>query len=95
MTVRLGQIAGSSKSGLWNSSEHIAQLIKSSQTLKDLPDLQGELFWCPADVIATALSQILMHDTDTAHAVYHIVNPVRQSLVGNDTHARQGSVYSR
>ncbi|KXT00016.1 hypothetical protein AC578_4863 [Pseudocercospora eumusae] len=78
-TVRLGQIAGSSQSGLWNSSEHIAQLLKSSQTLNALPDLRGDLSWCPVDVIATTLSEILTHDSETAHAVYHIENPVRQS----------------
>jgi thioester reductase-like protein len=41
MSVRLGQIAGSKLDGFWNSSEHIALLLKSSQTLNVLPDLDG------------------------------------------------------
>lgn len=41
MTVRIGQIAGSKTSGYWNPVEHLSFLIKSSQTLKVLPDFQG------------------------------------------------------
>lgn len=41
MVVRIGQIAGSTNSGYWNPVEHFAFLIKSAQTLKSLPDLQG------------------------------------------------------
>ena len=39
--VRIGQIAGSKISGYWNPVEHLSFLIKSSQTLKALPDLKG------------------------------------------------------
>jgi len=41
MVVRIGQISGSKVSGYWNPIEHLAFLIKSCQTLKVLPDLQG------------------------------------------------------
>jgi thioester reductase-like protein len=41
MAVRIGQIAGSKVSGYWNPVEHFAFMVKSSQTLKALPDLQG------------------------------------------------------
>ena len=46
MTVRIGQIAGSKTSGQWNSVEHFAFMIKSAQTLKALPDLEG--VWYPS-----------------------------------------------
>lgn len=39
--VRVGQMSGSSKSGFWNTSEHIAGLIKSSQIVGKLPLLEG------------------------------------------------------
>ena len=39
--VRLGQTAGSTKSGSWNSDEHIAALFKSSQAIGSLPKLGG------------------------------------------------------
>ena len=41
MAVRIGQIAGSKTSGYWNPVEHLSFLIKSSQTLKAMPDFQG------------------------------------------------------
>lgn len=44
MVVRVGQIAGSKTTGQWNPVEHLAHLIKSSQTLKTLPDLDGVRF---------------------------------------------------
>ena len=41
MTARLGQIAGSKVSGYWNPMEHFSFLVKSSKTLKALPDFDG------------------------------------------------------
>jgi thioester reductase-like protein len=41
MTIRIGQIAGSRTSGYWNTMEHFSFMIRSSATLKTLPDLQG------------------------------------------------------
>jgi nucleoside-diphosphate-sugar epimerase len=46
MVVRIGQIAGSKTSGYWNPVEHLAFLIKSSQTLKALPDIEGVRGFC-------------------------------------------------
>jgi acyl transferase domain-containing protein/nucleoside-diphosphate-sugar epimerase/SAM-dependent methyltransferase/acyl carrier protein len=41
MAVRIGQIAGSKVSGYWNAVEHFAFMVKSAQTLRALPDLEG------------------------------------------------------
>lgn len=41
MVVRIGQIAGSKSSGYWSPTEHLSHLVKSSETLKALPDLEG------------------------------------------------------
>lgn len=40
-SVRVGQISGSKVNGHWNPVEHLVHLIKSSQTLRFLPDLGG------------------------------------------------------
>ena len=77
MAVRLGQIAGSRCSGWWNPREHLSFLIKSSQTLKALPDLDGELSWTPVDDVAGTLSDLLLAES-TPYPIYHIDNPVRQ-----------------
>ncbi|EED14959.1 hypothetical protein TSTA_044250 [Talaromyces stipitatus ATCC 10500] len=41
MAVRIGQISGSNTSGYWCPVEHLAVMLKSSQTLHVLPQLEG------------------------------------------------------
>lgn len=84
MCVRLGQVAGSSKTGYWNALEHLSFLIKSSQTLRALPDFNGQLSWTPVDAVASILAELAL-DTGpytsaagTTYPIYHIDNPVRQ-----------------
>ncbi|KAI1378966.1 ketoacyl-synt-domain-containing protein [Hypoxylon crocopeplum] len=80
MTVRLGQIAGSKTSGYWNPMEHFGFLIKSSQTLGALPDVDGTAFWTPVNDIAGALADLVLPRHDRPHHhFYHIENPVGQS----------------
>lgn len=80
MVVRLGQVAGSTSSGYWNTKEHLSFLIKSSQTLRALPSLDGPLSWTPVDNVASACADLLLAD-NTPYPIYHIDNPVRQPWV--------------
>ena len=77
MAVRLGQVAGSKTSGYWNPAEHFSFLIKSSQTLKALPDFDGLLSWTPVNDVAATLGDLLLAD-HPPYPIYHIDNPVRQ-----------------
>lgn len=77
MAVRLGQVAGSKTSGYWNPAEHLSFLIKSSQTLKALPDFNGLLSWTPVNDVAATLGDLLLSDNSPC-PIYHIDNPVRQ-----------------
>ncbi|KAI1412823.1 hypothetical protein F5Y13DRAFT_190030 [Hypoxylon sp. FL1857] len=77
MSARLGQIAGSKVSGYWNPMEHFSFLVKSSKSLKVLPDFEGVLSWCPVNDMAAALSELLLSDV-APHPIYHIDNPVQQ-----------------
>lgn len=77
MVVRLGQIAGSKTSGYWNPMEHFGFLVKSSQTLKALPDVDGMLYWTPVNDVAATLADLVLSDR-TPHLFYHIDNPVGQ-----------------
>ncbi|KAM4057347.1 starter unit:ACP transacylase in aflatoxin biosynthesis domain-containing protein [Hirsutella rhossiliensis] len=78
MAVRLGQIAGSKTSGYWNPMEHFGFLIKSSQTLNALPDVDGTVFWTPVNDIAGTLSDLVLSKR-APHPIYHIENPVGQA----------------
>jgi malonyl CoA-acyl carrier protein transacylase/nucleoside-diphosphate-sugar epimerase/acyl carrier protein len=77
MSVRLGQVAGSSKSGYWNHMEHFSFMMKSSQTLRAIPDFKGLLSWTPVDLVAATLGDLILSETDS-YPIYHIDNPVRQ-----------------
>ncbi|KAJ5361596.1 Type I Polyketide synthases (Type I PKS) [Penicillium brevicompactum] len=80
MTVRLGQVAGSSTSGYWNPTEHLPFVIKSSQTLNALPDFDGLLSWTPVDEVASTLVDLaLLPKDETPYPIYHIDNPIRQA----------------
>ena len=74
--VRLGQIAGSTRSGFWNAQEHLSFLWKSSQTLRKLPALQGPCSWTPVDSVAGTLADLLF--VRNPCPVYNVDNPVRQ-----------------
>ena len=79
MTVRPGQVAGSSITGYWNPMEHLPFLWKSSQTLKALPDFEGLLSWTPVDDVAATLVDLLLLSPDISpRPYYHIDNPIRQ-----------------
>lgn len=75
-SVRIGQIAGSKKTGYWNPMEHLSFLWKSSQTINALPAFEGSLSWTSVDDVAGTLRDLLL--VEQPHPVYHIDNPVRQ-----------------
>ncbi|KAI5241808.1 polyketide synthase [Aureobasidium subglaciale] len=76
-SIRVGQIAGSRKSGYWNPMEHTSFLWKSSQMLNAIPNLQGLLSWTPVDDVAGTVGD-LSELTTSPHAIYNIDNPIRQ-----------------
>ena len=77
MIARLGQVAGSKTSGYWNPMEHFGFLVKSSQTLKALPNTRGNAYWTPVNDVARSLADLLLSDR-TPYPIYHIENPVGQ-----------------
>ncbi|KAJ5309200.1 hypothetical protein N7508_004579 [Penicillium antarcticum] len=82
MVVRPGQISGSSTSGFWNPVEHFAFLVKSAQSLRMWPDLDGVLQWIPVDYCAGIMADLLKiglrDEAPDAYPVYHIDNPIGQ-----------------
>nr|UOS85799.1 non-reducing polyketide synthase [Hypoxylon rubiginosum] len=77
MVVRPAQIAGSTTTGYWNHMEHFSFLIKSAQTLRALPALEGPASLTPVDQVAATMADLLLGDAQP-HPIYHIDNPVRQ-----------------
>ncbi|KIA75990.1 NRPS-like enzyme [Aspergillus ustus] len=57
-SLRIGQVSGHSKKGLWNDLEAIPLMIRSALTLKALPKLDTTCSWLPADKLACSLLEI-------------------------------------
>jgi thioester reductase-like protein len=57
-SLRIGQVSGHSKKGLWNDTEAIPLMIRSALTLKALPDLDQICSWLPVDNLAATIVEI-------------------------------------
>ncbi|CAK96299.1 hypothetical protein CBS115989_2471 [Aspergillus niger] len=57
-SLRIGQVSGHSKKGLWNDSEAIPLMIRSALTLKALPDLDITCSWLPVDKLACSMLEL-------------------------------------
>ncbi|KAL9108297.1 MAG: hypothetical protein Q9227_006895 [Pyrenula ochraceoflavens] len=80
--IRIGQLSGSTQTGVWNTSEHIPALLRSAQLedVRALPKVAGTLSWLPVDVAATAVADLLLCEKEEGRGVtYQLENPVRQS----------------
>jgi thioester reductase-like protein len=76
--VRVGQLAGDSVSGVWNTKEAWPMMLSTARLIKCLPDLGAEpLDWLPVDVAAKAFVQITEQrgSGDAEMPVYHVLNP--------------------
>ena len=80
--LRIGQIVGDRKMGLWNDTEAIPLIIRSALTLKALPALDETESWLPVDTLAATILDLAGISTGAIPApdsdvdlVYNIVNP--------------------
>ncbi|KAH6612690.1 male sterility protein-domain-containing protein [Boeremia exigua] len=79
--VRVGQLAGDSKSGVWNTKEAWPMMLSTASIIKCLPDLSDEVLdWLPVDVAAQAFLESTRKENcnQTEIPVYHVLNPHRQ-----------------
>lgn len=75
--VRPGQIAGSTETGYWNTSEHFPAIVKSSQSVGVFPALKGRMSWTPVNIAASIIVDLLL-DEDIPAEIYHVDNPLGQ-----------------
>ncbi|TFK52667.1 acetyl-CoA synthetase-like protein [Heliocybe sulcata] len=79
-SVRIGQMTGPEGSGAWNESEHFPIIVRTAQTMKALPDLDGSLSWMPVNRAASAVTDFLF--SKGFQPTYSMENPSRQSWSG-------------
>ncbi|KAL5041346.1 hypothetical protein BDW71DRAFT_212205 [Aspergillus fruticulosus] len=83
-SLRIGQVSGHSKKGLWNDSEAIPLMLRSALTLKALPKLDMDCSWLPADKLACCIMEIARvcssnsprdNRDEVDDSVYNLCNP--------------------
>lgn len=80
--LRIGQIVGDGRMGLWNDTEAVPLIIRSALTLKVLPALNETESWLPVDTLATVILDLAgvttgkMPSLDTnPDLIYNLENP--------------------
>ncbi|PSN60615.1 hypothetical protein BS50DRAFT_655177 [Corynespora cassiicola Philippines] len=75
--IRVGQLSGDSRSGVWNTKEAYPMMLSTAKLVGCLPDLDDEpLDWLPVDIAASSLLQATQYDgKDERIHVYHVLNP--------------------
>lgn len=75
--LRVAQISGDTKHGIWNPAEAIPAMVQSALTVGALPKMEGEsntLCWLPSDTTAAVVVDLTMADTERL-AVFHVASP--------------------
>ncbi|KAL7270283.1 putative NRPS-like protein biosynthetic cluster [Rhizina undulata] len=76
--IRIGQLTGSEAgNGYWSTSEHFPSIVRSSQTIGALPQVEGTFSWLPVDRASRAIIDFAFSPQLSLH--YHLENPIRQS----------------
>lgn len=75
--LRVGQIAGDTRHGIWNPAEAIPAMVQSALTIGALPKLEGannNLRWLPSDITAAVIAD-LTFPPPSRQQVFHVVSP--------------------
>lgn len=70
--LRVGQIIGDTRHGIWNETEAIPLIFQSAGSTGTLPALDENPSWLPVDSVANACTEIALSDADSG--VMNIVN---------------------
>jgi thioester reductase-like protein len=75
--IRLGQLSGDTKTGIWNPEESWPLILKTLKQVHCLPELEENVQWLPVDVAAEAVVRIAVR-LPNLHAdkkIWHVLNP--------------------
>lgn len=77
--LRVGQVAGPvapDAGGVWNLSEWMPALVKTSKALGLLPETMNTIDWIPVDTLADIVTELIQTGcTGTGSQTYNIINP--------------------
>ncbi|KAF6229077.1 hypothetical protein HO133_007191 [Letharia lupina] len=58
--LRIGQVVGDTKAGVWNDTEAFPLIIRSAVTMGVLPEMDTPCQWLPVDTLAEAVLEVVM-----------------------------------
>lgn len=76
--LRVGQVVGDTKHGIWNPKEAIPLTVQSALSVGALPLIEGNdvMFWLPADIAGTAVVELAFrdrsHDDAREARIFHV-----------------------
>ncbi|KZO94102.1 acetyl-CoA synthetase-like protein [Calocera viscosa TUFC12733] len=77
--LRIGQMVGDSRTGVWNETEAISLIIKSAETIHALPELDETVSWLPVDYAARSILDLVFIYQDPSGPgrchCWHVVQP--------------------
>ena len=77
--LRIGQIVGDTKAGIWNPQEAVPMIFRSASTIGALPKLDERHSWLPVDTVAAGVIEIWQQDqgdkaSENSFGIFHVVN---------------------
>ncbi|KAF7558254.1 hypothetical protein G7Z17_g176 [Cylindrodendrum hubeiense] len=71
--LRVGQIVGDTKHGVWNAQEAVPMMMQTAVTVGALPKLKETPSWLPVDTVAEAVADISLSDAGSVFT--NVTNP--------------------
>jgi len=81
--LRIGQVVGDTKAGVWNDNEAFPLIIRSAVTMGVLPELEMACQWLPIDTLAESVLEIAGLRNGHTNGVAGAENERRGQLVYN------------
>ena len=83
--LRIGQLCGDTRAGIWNDTEAIPLMIRSALNVGALPALEEQPSWLPVDVCAEVCVQLAMGESGKASET----SASKQTNGGTNSHAHE------
>jgi len=72
--VRLGQLSGDTKEGVWNPEEGWPLILKTLGQVGCLPELKESIQWLPVDIAGQIVAKISLEGGHSRAGVWHVMN---------------------
>ncbi|THV07008.1 acetyl-CoA synthetase-like protein [Dendrothele bispora CBS 962.96] len=96
LIIRVGQLTGDAKYGVWNQKEWVPAMIRSATMLGCLPDESGLISWIPVDYAAHILVNYIRADFGSRNSpsILHLAhpNPISWSTIAEGIRAELGNI---